>query len=134
VREVVTLVDDVIAGFGFYAMNATELFKMKFEQSEATAKMAKKKMEDKIGLLVDGAREKVGKGKWIAGTDEPSLADCAVLAFVEFARSLYGLDICAKYEVLGMWRRMWEGRKAVVETEEMKAPEQLAMAGSIWNV
>jgi glutathione S-transferase len=132
IRELITVIDETSFWFGMYVINACKMFE-KQGQSEHTAKMGKQRMYLSKAKISDWAGEKVQKGNWLAGTDEPSLADCCMLALCEYAKAMFGIDFCNCDEVLQKWRAKWKGRKAGEQTEEKIVPEQYSM-GKILTV
>jgi glutathione S-transferase len=135
VREIVALAEDVTQCMGFYVYNASKLQEgMGLEQAPSAARLAKERMHTMLGKIEEYATRYVREGRWLAGTQEPSLGDVCLYATVEYATAFYGLNLLGGHEVLKTWYGMWNGREAAREREEKIPPVEMTAVAKILSV
>lgn len=96
-----------------YVQNASSLYGTMRQQSKGAAVEGLERMHKALDLLERLADEEV---PFLVG-EKPTLADCVLMAAVQFARRLYGVDLTVKHERVRRVVEEFEGRGTAVYPE-----------------
>lgn len=120
VAEIIAVVEEATQAFGFWAANGSKLYaQMGLAQNQAAGEFAKGRMDKSLQTIWTYSGENVESGKWIAGTEELSLADICLGCFVEYARDMYKKDVLGgEHTGLEKWFERWESTEAGKPGEE----------------
>lgn len=136
VDEVIGITEDASQAFGFWAAQSTALYAPKVAQSIEAASFGRERLGKCLHTLQDYAvGNGVDEGKWIAGTEKASIADCVLASLIEYARDFYGKDLCLEFDlkILEGWMRKWESTEAGERGGEKTPPEELGKLAREWK-
>lgn len=118
VRECMDVVNEVTTWFVLYAQNGSILYGMMREQRREAALEGLERMHKALGLLESLADS---EGPFLVG-ELPMIVDCILMATVQFAKAVYGVDLTAKHSRVKRVVEAFEGRGTAVFPE---LPEEM---------
>ncbi|KAJ4303525.1 hypothetical protein N0V90_002421 [Kalmusia sp. IMI 367209] len=92
--------------------------RMEHGQLEGAAKWGEQRAHGLLSRIEEWAERwagqdgSVNEAKWLAGTKEPTTADCMLLSTIGFMDYFYGVDLLTGHTMLLKWKALWEGRES----------------------
>jgi glutathione S-transferase len=113
IQDATALVNDVCLAAAVWSINASKVGDMRIPsgRSESAAKFMRLMARDSLlGKLEGWMDEWESDGKFLTGTDEPMIVDCALFGATVFLRRMYGLELLKGRPKLEAWAKRWEHR------------------------
>ncbi|KAH6654158.1 hypothetical protein BKA67DRAFT_691222 [Truncatella angustata] len=128
-RELLDLSNEACSFLSFYLHNGSALFSGFEKQSPEAAGQAMERLELLFSQIEDMSDP---EGPFLAESgDQPGLADIVVLATVQFAKGVYGIDIVKKHMRLTQMVSAFERRDSAIWDD---APAELTSVARKFNV